>query len=361
MSICRTFQEGLLSERLLVFTDYQMFFHCLAGSWMEGLGNPDPTAASPTLWGRYSVQFFENVLAETTLPLWDLNDLATVVEAYSERQISNEADTLDAFLGVTNHIRRARPGALILCGLPILKTSGEASGFSLIDLFDGHVTFALSWDSDEEESGPLQRRAMFPSWTWAGWRGKVQFWSRQICHAEYQCFLRQAQLYSSSGQMVVSPALWESGNNDKIQQELDMVTQIQFKAPMVPADSFSFTEHPLVDEESDDSSANIFKLRVAGRLVRLFDRPGLYTCDILIENVRKSIWSCFMLCAEGWNQEFDDDDDLYSRFVLVVRLKEDQSTAERIGAFSIYSNPNEDARLGSLGEENWEWCRIRLI
>ncbi|KAF2025994.1 hypothetical protein EK21DRAFT_116280 [Setomelanomma holmii] len=37
-----TFQEGYLSQRLLVFTDHQMTFYCNTSSWIEALSGPGP-------------------------------------------------------------------------------------------------------------------------------------------------------------------------------------------------------------------------------------------------------------------------------------------------------------------------------
>lgn len=51
----------------------------------------------------------------------------------------------------------------------------------------------------------------------------------------------------------------------------------------------------------------------------------------------------------------------YSRFVLVVRWNPDEVAVERIGAFCIDEFMSKEARLGPMGEDTWEWRRIRLI
>jgi hypothetical protein len=207
---------------------------------------------------------------------------------YSTRQITKEADTLDAFLGVMNHIRRSRPTTQLLRGLPFFKTSRETSRVTLIESFEELVTAALSWNTCDDEFNSPQRQSTFPSWTWAGWSGEAEFFIRSIREARHHSFLRNARLESCSGQIVLSSELYEVN----IQHELDTVTLIQFEAPMIPAASFSIIEDQLADTGSDNSSyAEGLKFRVAGRRLYRDRYPDIYTFDQLIENVRKGIWS----------------------------------------------------------------------
>jgi hypothetical protein len=287
---------------------------------------------------------------------WNWNHFASILEMYSARQITKEADTLNAFLGVMSHIQRSQPTTQLLRGLPFFQTCGETSRVVLIDSLEELITAALSWHSCEDKFNSPQRQPTFPSWTWAGWSGEAEFWIRSIREARHQSFLRHARLESSSGQVVVSSALYK----ENIQYELNTVTLIQFEAPMIPAAIFSIQEDQMVDTDSHDSGrAEDFKFRVAGRPLARDRYPDIYTFHQLIENIRKRIWSCFMLCAGRFSLEGLDVE--YSRFVLVVRWGADQVTAERVGSFTIYSDLSEDARLGPFGEESWTWRSVRLI
>jgi hypothetical protein len=151
----------------------------------------------------------------------------------------------------------------------------------------------------------------------------------------------------------VSPALWESTHNDRIQYELDMVTLIQFDAPMIPVDSFSVRKHELVINSTKQQSASSSKQKSPRSTIVAFRCPDPYTPDHLVENIRKGTWSCLMLCAG--DSEFDGSD---SVFVLVVRWGADQLTTERIGSFVDISG---DTTFRHFREENWEWRRVRLI
>jgi prolipoprotein diacylglyceryltransferase len=306
---------------------------------MEGLGNSDPNEAHQVDGYSDPINLFDSVKFLTSLA-WNWNHFASILEMYSKRQITKEADTLVAFLGVMNHIRQSRPTTQLLRGLPFFRASEETRPVTLIDSFEELVTTALSWTSYEREFNSPQRQSTFPSWTWAGWNGEVRFW---IGILDNQCFLRHAQLESSSGQTVVSSPLYK----DNIQHELDTVTLIQFEAPMIPAASFSVAEDPYVATDSDDNSySESLEFRVAGQKVLPDECLRIYTPDQLVENICKGIWSCFMLCAGEYLGE------RYSIFVLVVRWEADQVTAERIGSFQFISDPNEDARLGHLPEES---------
>jgi hypothetical protein len=353
MSICRTFQEGLLSKRLLVYTDNEVSFYCSASFRTEGFGNPSSIAANQIGRNGKIVSLFKDFPKFLSSPISEWPNFANIVEMYSQRRISNEADILDALLGVLTHIRRIRPAAHDLSGLPFPRTSGQLYDFIASDSFEELVAAALSWSSVEDKSAPLQRLSIFPSWTWAGWSGSAQFWVSKFTPFRLQPFLRQVQLESSSGQTVVSPALWESNHNDRIQYELDMVTLIQFDAPMIPVDSFSVRKNELVINSTKQQPASSSRQKSLRSTIVAFRCLDPYTPDHLVENVRKGLWSCLMLCAG--ESEFDAS---HSLFVLVVRWGADQLTAERIGSFVDISG---DTAFEHFREENWEWRRVRLI
>jgi hypothetical protein len=319
---------------------------------MESLGYLDPNVAHQVIGNYDPINLFKSI-QHLTSPRWNWYHFATTLRMYSIRQITKESDTLDAFLGVFNHIRRSRPTTQLLRGLPFFKTSEEIPPVELIDSFEKIVAAALSWYSDEEFDSPQRRHSTFPSWTWAGWSGSMIFWLRTIEGDNYHPFLRHARLESSSGQIVVSSALYK----DNIQHELDTVTLIQFEAPVIPAASFSFTGGPLTDTGSGDSMhPKGLKIRVAGRELSLDEHLRIYTSDQLIENIRKRRWSCFLLCSQE-----EVDRRLFMGFALVVHWKADQVTAERIGSFRICAQSYDEARSGPLGEESWPWRRVRLI
>jgi hypothetical protein len=319
---------------------------------MEGLGKPDPTASQVDK-DRLYLHFFDG-LVNATSSYWNWNHFASVLEMYSKRQITKEADTLNAFLGVMNQIRRSRPTVKLLCGLPFFETSECKYKVTIIDSFAHLVTAALSWYSRTDESRLHQRQSTFPSWTWAGWSGQAEFWLRHVVEATHRPFLRGAHLEASSGQTVVSSALYSRD----LHLELDTVTLIQFEAPMIPAASFAIMENRSADSNHDAKCAESDNFGDCGRRIYPNSYPDRHRFQQLIENVQSGKWSCLVLCAGRISEEGEEEE--YSIFVLVVRWEADQVTAERMDSFCIYSDMVDETKLEPI-EETWTWRRVRLL
>jgi hypothetical protein len=354
-AICRTFQEGFLSKRMLVFTDRQVSFYCSADHWIERIGRPDPNryAAPPHAFNLLLQMNFQRKMS-TTSSIWTWNYFAVILEMYSQRQTTKHADTLDAFQGVMNHVRQARPTTQLLCGLPFFRCSERVFIQSSEDL----VSTALSWFSYPNELDSPQRHTTFPSWTWVGWSGGAKFWRLNVIEARHQPYLRRVRLESPSGQTIVSSTTYK----DDMQGELDTVTLVQFNAPMIPATSFSITDD-LPDNRHhyrySGTLVEIPKFRVSGRRLYHSSYPRNYSFEQLVENIRTGIWSCLTLCAGICNERNRDIE--HSIFVLVVCWKADSVTAERIDSFCIHTELDELSRLGPVLNGTWTWRRVRLL
>ncbi|KAK1248725.1 hypothetical protein MKX08_006945 [Trichoderma sp. CBMAI-0020] len=222
-----TYQEGVLSNRRLVFTENQAYWECRCMAAQESLQIPlelvhrnhspveDSVAglrtrdiSSPTLQGRhmedymlggifksessggeFSKKYHRDVVQtdehrlEYGFPAQDeasmnsqLRALDDHIRAFSARQLSHGQDSLKAFLGIIGMFRDKR--LRIYLGIPMWMDD------ILVDLTGAHITFALSvcsWyhrSGDEHQmfiSEPCERRAHLPSWTWAGWQGTVSW------------------------------------------------------------------------------------------------------------------------------------------------------------------------------------------
>jgi hypothetical protein len=159
-SFSRTFQEFVLSRRILVFTAREVFFYCPNGILCEsvtmggdqyesfplnvtshiklcGAVNTSLTSQSPsTIF--YSVQYYRNVYL-------------TLLGSYRERVLTYDDDVLDAFSGVLN----AQLGVLgqFYWGLP-----------------QGLFARALLLSNTISPTYTMSRRPGFPSWSWLGWK-----------------------------------------------------------------------------------------------------------------------------------------------------------------------------------------------
>ena len=161
-----TYQEALLSQRRLYFTNQGTFFESVDGlqeesesvskSRLEQLlperlrnGRSVPGAVRDSNKREYAIG---------ELHVW------TCISEYSKRTLSHQSDILNALLGILAYFRRQK-GICHLWGIPFF-TSGPVSPLSSSRSFE----MSLRW----VVIGLSSRRAGFPSWSWTGYNGLVQ-------------------------------------------------------------------------------------------------------------------------------------------------------------------------------------------
>ncbi|KAL7951826.1 heterokaryon incompatibility domain-containing protein [Trichoderma barbatum] len=221
-----TYQEGVLSNRRLVFTEHQAYWECRCMATQESLRVPlelvhiNHTSVNNVTSSRQSElppqipngQHMENhvlggifkseasgrnlfagkhrdviqtdeQLLEYGFPVPEeasigsqLRALDDHIRAFSARTLSHGGDSLKAFLGIAGMYRDKR--LCIYLGIPMWMDD------ILGDLTGSYITFALSVCSWYHRSGtehqlfiaePCVRRTHLPSWTWAGWQGTVSW------------------------------------------------------------------------------------------------------------------------------------------------------------------------------------------
>ncbi|CZR45331.1 uncharacterized protein FPRO_15494 [Fusarium proliferatum ET1] len=155
-----TYQEGLVSRRKLIFTDEQVYLHCMEREFRETieqdldlLAQADVSDLSDPF--RCSILHFipENAGTEGVYSL---------TGDFSERRITYPSDRLNAFLGILNLFQDAFPESFRhIWGQPI----PYSTDMSVADV----VVSALKWHI----VGLAQRRPDFPSWSWVGWKGQA--------------------------------------------------------------------------------------------------------------------------------------------------------------------------------------------
>ncbi|KAK3949468.1 HET-domain-containing protein [Pseudoneurospora amorphoporcata] len=170
-----TFQEALLSRRLLLFAHDQVYFFCSSGVWVESI-MPRPRMLIET-------EPRSRVRSATITPLRklrhprygcqidiSLRQLMVLIGSYSKRQLSFQADALNAFRGLLSRV-----SFITYWGVPCYELSTEKSmetHYSLaIQASDKTAASlflrSLCW---EPERTCLGRRERFPSWSWLGWK-----------------------------------------------------------------------------------------------------------------------------------------------------------------------------------------------
>ena len=186
-----TFQEFLLSRRLLIFTEEQALFICREAVWMEDTVLEEESRSQiaavqlPIELGILSAFQLNNLADKSAFEVFEgiYSPAATI---FAQRNLSRELDALDAFSG----IQKALEPFLgpFFWGLPIrLLWVGLCWEYMLpseLDAFcssqrpdtipqtrlqkkPGFLSFELN--SNVITNHRYRRRPGFPSWTWAGY------------------------------------------------------------------------------------------------------------------------------------------------------------------------------------------------
>ena len=164
-----TFQERLLSRRLIIFTHGQILWQCRQMNCREDMSAEDsgvPYSAlqhlsfEPRHFGKHINEHWRDGSIEVTRHNDTLLvrsavfvEYARAVAQFTHRSISFQNDVLNAFDGLGKVFQSGFNSATVF-GLPE----------SLLDV-------ALLWRPMQQ----LERRAHFPSWCWAGWNGSIAY------------------------------------------------------------------------------------------------------------------------------------------------------------------------------------------
>ncbi|KAH7019581.1 heterokaryon incompatibility protein-domain-containing protein [Ilyonectria destructans] len=182
-----TFQEAVLSRRRLAFTDEQVYFECNAMNCFESIATPLELihvknkskmldCMRSGMFGRNEkLQFGRNVKHKLHAPSLFLQ-YVMYIEEYSGRELTKEQDSLNAFQGILQHFSKyavegGRAKFYHVCGIPYLHAPHRHLDINLSYFIDG-----LAW-SHLGDKTPRQRTG-FPSWSWAGWSGRVEYLHR---------------------------------------------------------------------------------------------------------------------------------------------------------------------------------------
>ncbi|EXJ89685.1 hypothetical protein A1O3_02752 [Capronia epimyces CBS 606.96] len=138
-----TFQERMLSRRCLLFVNGRIYYQCRRTTFCEDMEMPRSNG-----WSLDSIDMPTRIFREKPFV-----QFTSAVELYTRRELTNPTDILHAFDGV-KLVLEMRIGAKIYWGA--LETMLDSS---------------LIWESTKR----LFRRQGFPSWSWSGWIGEVQW------------------------------------------------------------------------------------------------------------------------------------------------------------------------------------------
>ena len=143
-------QESNLSPRLLVFTPRQVFWECNEATWSEEV-------QLECFDRQIRIESDNSTFMKPRSDLSPVQKYAFLLGQYTPREMTNQYDALNAVQGLLNDLKPVFPEGFFW-GLPE-------------PIFDT----ALLWDFGRYEQAPKPRRAMFPSWCWAGWQAEASF------------------------------------------------------------------------------------------------------------------------------------------------------------------------------------------
>jgi len=186
-----TYQEGVLSNRRLVFTEKQVYWECHGMAINESLDLPlvDLSDQSGTRMADYMLSgifngdlhrvpelqygFKSSAIDEVSEQVLKLDGH---IQAFTSRNLSYDSDSLNAFLGIAARYS-TNNGLCLLLGMPVLaglfanEKPGLQDTFALFVSGWTHAAQRVAGDA-EMYVADCPRRAQFPSWTWAGWKGQ---------------------------------------------------------------------------------------------------------------------------------------------------------------------------------------------
>ncbi|KAF1933727.1 HET-domain-containing protein [Didymella exigua CBS 183.55] len=189
-----TYQEMLLSRRILLFTDTRVYYQCLSGFGLEGvtrtiLCRRQERTSNSTSWT-------EKVPGtKPVFPILQSNLVGKIIlsrlSEYFERSLSFPADTVRAVLGIFNALRMS--GAFTLnqfYGMPVVLHKGIAK--TVTEDFVERLTWVAGTNRSPHIAGPRlgddyglpdtdlsnvmpgaelgERIGLFPSWSWAAFK-----------------------------------------------------------------------------------------------------------------------------------------------------------------------------------------------
>ncbi|RMZ88159.1 hypothetical protein DV736_g4617, partial [Chaetothyriales sp. CBS 134916] len=138
-----TFQERMLARRCLIFVNGRIYFQCRRATFCEDIEPPRDNG-----WSLNSIDMPTRIFREPPLI-----QFRSAVELYTQRELTNPSDILNAFDGVK---------------LVLERRIGSAIYYGLLEVM---LDSSLIWESTKR----LRHRPNFPTWSWSGWVGEIQW------------------------------------------------------------------------------------------------------------------------------------------------------------------------------------------
>jgi len=154
-----TFQERMISPRCLICVNKRVYFQCRTTTMSEDIYSDVKTAKGTAGWSAE----LDGAPARTLKRLRTdpIGVYKVCLRMYTSRELTVEQDILSAFAGIGN----------VICQhLTPPQIKDEEDRALLFGLPASHFDFALLWQPQEAPERRSLPNAIFPSWSWSGWR-----------------------------------------------------------------------------------------------------------------------------------------------------------------------------------------------
>jgi hypothetical protein len=149
-----TFQEGVLSRRSLIFDQTNVTMRCQQEYLHDSMSIDLDDDRIPTLLSQK--HFWDNGYGiDLTERKWNFMTFDALLSVFSGRALKTPSDILLACTGALNQITR-NTGVTFTFGLPRID-----------------ILRALNWRAHHKHR--IRRRPGFPSWSWTGWVGRMEY------------------------------------------------------------------------------------------------------------------------------------------------------------------------------------------
>ncbi|KAJ4115331.1 hypothetical protein NW768_011183 [Fusarium equiseti] len=154
-----TYQEGYLSPRRLIFTDYEVSYLCDTVHCTESLKKPLMVKKSERKTEMSDfLEIIPNAFVQQSEPWHELKQKQ--LPNYTRRKLTKTSDSINAVLGLFRTLKSS--GIRNLHGIPIRQVPPLAAS--------NRVELCLAWHHDVV----AKRCPDLPSWSWSGWVGGIR-------------------------------------------------------------------------------------------------------------------------------------------------------------------------------------------
>ena len=157
----------MLSRRVLLFVNGRIYYQCRRTTYCEDIEIPPVNG-----WSLDSIDMPTRIFREKPFV-----QFTSAVELYTRRELTNGNDILNAFEGMQ---------------LVLEKRIGDRVYYGALETM---MDPSILWESTKR----LSRRPGFPSWSWSGWTGEIQWKYTEVARSWIEWHADQAEGVHSFG------------------------------------------------------------------------------------------------------------------------------------------------------------------